>query len=129
MIKWFEKHSLFSWIIVLALAIIIFYLSSLSFQYGAPGPDWRIKPFLYHLTIFFLLSFFLTISLIKGQLKNKKLIFLALTISVLYAITDEIHQLFVPGRYCSISDILTDSAGIFSAGLIYSIRLLKIKLL
>jgi len=31
--------------------------------------------------------------------------------SVLYACTDEIHQLFVPGRGAQMSDVLLDSAG------------------
>lgn len=31
--------------------------------------------------------------------------------TVLYAITDEIHQIFVPGRAFQISDILVDSTG------------------
>lgn len=36
---------------------------------------------------------------------------LAFTGTVLYAITDEIHQIFVPGRAFQISDILVDSTG------------------
>ena len=30
---------------------------------------------------------------------------------VLYAVSDEIHQLFVPGRGCQVSDMLIDSSG------------------
>ena len=40
-------------------------------------------------------------------------------IAILYAISDEIHQIFVPTRFFAISDILTDSAGILFATLIY----------
>ncbi len=36
---------------------------------------------------------------------------LAFAGTVLYAITDEIHQIFVPGRAFQISDILVDSTG------------------
>ena len=35
-----------------------------------------------------------------------------------YAISDEIHQLFVPGRSFQISDILTDTAGVITGTLI-----------
>ncbi len=35
----------------------------------------------------------------------------ALLICSLYAVSDEIHQYFVPGRACMISDILLDSCG------------------
>lgn len=33
-------------------------------------------------------------------------------VAVLYAVSDEIHQLFVPGRAGKVSDVLIDSAGI-----------------
>ena len=31
--------------------------------------------------------------------------------AVLYAVTDEIHQIFVPGRSCQVTDIMIDGAG------------------
>lgn len=31
-----------------------------------------------------------------------------------YAVTDEIHQLFVPGRACMLTDVAIDSAGVFT---------------
>lgn len=45
--------------------------------------------------------------------------------TVLYAITDEIHQLFVPGRAFQFSDILVDSAGAL-IGVTVSAVILKI---
>ena len=48
-----------------------------------------------------------------------KLIFLTIDLAILYAISDEVHQLFVPGRAFAFADILTDSAGILFAVLIY----------
>lgn len=41
---------------------------------------------------------------------NKKT-YSAIIICILYAISDEIHQIFVPGRSCQILDILIDSIG------------------
>ena len=41
---------------------------------------------------------------------NKKYL-LAFLICVIYAISDEIHQLFVPGRSGQVRDVLIDSAG------------------
>ena len=38
----------------------------------------------------------------------------------LYAVSDEIHQYFVPGRSCQLSDMLLDSAGVF-AGVVFCI--------
>ena len=36
---------------------------------------------------------------------------LAVALTVLYAISDEIHQLFVPGRHGRVSDVLFDTGG------------------
>lgn len=43
--------------------------------------------------------------------ENKKCILLILCICILYAISDEIHQMFVPGRGAQGRDIVIDSVG------------------
>jgi VanZ family protein len=59
-------------------------------------------------------TFFLSLTLINKRL-NRKTIFIILLISLAYALSDEFHQLFVPGRFCALKDILVDFAGsIFS---------------
>lgn len=45
-------------------------------------------------------------------LKDKLKPFLSILFSVSYALTDEIHQIFVPERACQLSDLAVDSAGI-----------------
>jgi VanZ family protein len=114
-ISWFEKNSKISWIIVILIAIIIYYVSSLSFPPGKATFPW--KSIAYHFYAFLFLSAFLLIATTKGE--NKKLIPITIILALIYAISDEIHQLFVPTRSFAISDILTDSAGILSATLIY----------
>ena len=42
---------------------------------------------------------------------RKCMILTAWGISTMYAATDEIHQLFVPGRACMVTDVMIDSAG------------------
>lgn len=37
---------------------------------------------------------------------------------VAYAMTDEIHQLFVPGRSCQVTDVLIDSTGVVFGSII-----------
>lgn len=37
--------------------------------------------------------------------------FFSVIISALYAVADEVHQLFVEGRACQITDIITDTLG------------------
>lgn len=41
----------------------------------------------------------------------------------LYALTDEVHQYFVPGRSCEIRDMLIDSCGVASGVLIMTVIL------
>lgn len=119
-IYWLEKHYVLSFIICLLIAIFIFYMSSKSFEKGTPI-DFPFKSIVYHFSIFFVFAFFLSISMKRGNNKNKYLVIIAILISIAYGISDELHQFFVPGRSCTISDVLLDSIGIFSANIVYSI--------
>lgn len=51
----------------------------------------------------------------------------AFIIGVLYAILDEIHQIFVPGRSCELRDMLIDSIGILIGSLFIMALFLLIK--
>jgi len=55
------------------------------------------------------------------------LLLLAFFLGTLYAISDEIHQSFVPGRNASIVDICIDTVGLFF-GLVWGLRLATDKL-
>jgi VanZ family protein len=103
-------------ILTILIAIEIFYFSTL--QIGGStreGISWTAS--LYHFTVFFLFAFFLFMSMKNKEIKISNVI-LVLTISVIYAISDEIHQMFVPLRDAGIKDILIDTLGICSAMLI-----------
>lgn len=52
---------------------------------------------------------------------NKKIFLYSFFICVLYAATDEFHQLFVSGRGGQLKDVLIDSSGSFSGLIMYSI--------
>ena len=43
--------------------------------------------------------------------RGMKAVAVALAICVVYGITDEIHQIFVPGRAFQVSDLAMDAAG------------------
>lgn len=45
------------------------------------------------------------------QTKKKKMPLLSVILSSAYAVTDEVHQIFVEGRSCQFTDWLIDSAG------------------
>ena len=45
---------------------------------------------------------------------SKRVFLFSFVICVIYAVSDELHQLFVPGRGCQLKDIIIDSAGSLS---------------
>lgn len=64
-----------------------------------------------HFSIYLVLGV-IVISLLKEyRLINRKLIIYSMIFCILYAISDEVHQYFVPGRSCEIRDILIDTSG------------------
>ena len=65
-----------------------------------------------HFTEYAVLSILLTLTLKSFGLTLKKSA-LAVLISFLYAISDEIHQYFVPGRAGRAFDVLIDTSGAF----------------
>ncbi len=64
-----------------------------------------------HFFIYFVLGILLMNAFRKSQVSQRKIILLSFGICVIYAITDELHQVFVPGRSGQLTDILIDSAG------------------
>lgn len=76
----------------------------------------RYAPFirkLAHFSEFMILAFLVYINLKEYKVKN--ILRYTFIISALYAISDEIHQLFVLNRHCSIYDMLIDIAGVILA--------------
>lgn len=64
-----------------------------------------------HFTEYFILGLILILYLQTKEKLTTKYIILAIIFCVLYATSDEIHQLFVDGRSCKIIDILIDTFG------------------
>ena len=66
-----------------------------------------------HVTEYFLLAFLLRRAFCGTFAMNARSLFLyPATVALLYAISDEIHQSFTPGRTCSMGDVVIDAAGI-----------------
>lgn len=63
-----------------------------------------------HFTAYLILGV-LVYNLLLCYFTNKKSLILSLIICLLYAISDEIHQMFVPGRAGQIRDVLIDFSG------------------
>ncbi len=78
-----------------------------------------------HFTEYLILGF-LTINMLnKNDISRKYLI--SILICIIYATSDEIHQIFVPGRAYQIRDILIDSIGSITG--VYLYKLINTKIL
>ncbi|MEN1967797.1 VanZ family protein [Lentibacillus sp. N15] len=64
-----------------------------------------------HFLAYLLLGMLVFHALRRSGMYGYRITLIALLTSVLYASTDEVHQLFVPGRSGEIRDVLIDSAG------------------
>ena len=72
-----------------------------------------------HFCIYALLGFCLCNALNQSVTKRKNGLSISLLSGCLYAISDEIHQYFVPGRSCQISDMILDSCGVLLGSLLF----------
>jgi len=93
---------------------LIFYLSSLP-QPSIPMPDvWSIDK-IYHFIEYSIFSFLAFHAFVHTPLVtlSKNAIVWAVLFTSFYGATDEIHQLFVQGRYASVIDWVFDVAGGF----------------
>ncbi|MEK5079760.1 VanZ family protein [Solibacillus sp. FSL W7-1436] len=64
-----------------------------------------------HFTIYFFLGIFALLALKLTGLKHSLSAIIALVLCMIYAVTDEYHQLFVEGRGAQLKDIFIDWAG------------------
>ena len=100
------------WFPVIAWASLIFYLSGIPHLSSGLSYDFLLRKAA-HVTEYFVLAGLLHRAL-KGSFHGREMVFLALAagLTLLYGVSDEWHQHFVPGRHASIGDILIDAVGI-----------------
>ena len=97
------------WVPVILYAGLIFTISS----FPLPPPKVEI-PFIdkfIHLIEYGILGFLFYRALRVSKLASRVFL-LAIIFSILYALSDEIHQFFVPGREFDLWDLAADSLGI-----------------
>jgi VanZ family protein len=63
-----------------------------------------------HFAVYLILGILVSRALIKEGFKGRVFL-ISFFICVVYAASDELHQLFVPGRGCQLKDVLIDSTG------------------
>lgn len=118
MIKFLENNQHYVLLLIILVAIQINFFSSIP-GLAIPGPSWPIIPTLYHFFIFCFLNFLILIYVIGKKKVKWTYIILSVIISVIFAIVDELDQLFIPLRFASIKDVLIDSGGILLSVFIY----------
>ena len=100
----------------IVLAIVIFYFSSLSNPYPTTPSKFTLlflNPML-HMCEFGALSFLLFFGLYP-----RIIVIIIITISIVYAFLDELHQYFVPFRYFDIFDFFLDVVGVIGGFIFY----------
>lgn len=109
---------------VLAWAFLIFIVSSIP---GTVIPRlFSREEILFHFSVYAVLGW-----LIVRALKNYypglqclRCIYLAALLGLIYAVSDEFHQLFVPYRSASVLDVSVDGIGVVTGSLLFMNRVL-----
>jgi len=97
-----------------------FYLSSELHNYNY----WTIHRFFRkyaHLFIYLFLGLLIKNALSYSGVHGFKSILIAIFISLLYAVSDEVHQYFIPGRTALVFDVFIDTAGASIGIILYTI--------
>lgn len=106
---------LWLWLPVALDAALIFYLSSIPQLPSPPGP-FSDKHF--HFASYALFATLLVRALSSARLRNinARIAIVAILLATVYGATDEIHQIFVPGRTAAFDDLAADALGAIAAG-------------
>lgn len=128
-------HKILSWTAVILWMALIFNLSSQvadksnqmstgiteiiikTLEKIAPDTDFDIKSFNHivrknaHFFAYLVLGVLVMNALRRSKVYAIRSFILALGICILYAVSDEVHQLFVPGRGGQVMDVFIDSSG------------------
>jgi len=99
------------WFPLILYSGIIFYVSSRS-DLQTPLPATQFDKFI-HMLLYCPFGFLAAYAIgqTKPSVSGNVLWGLAVLLSLLYGVSDEFHQSFVPGRYSSWSDVIADTVG------------------
>ncbi|MBU1136984.1 VanZ family protein [Patescibacteria group bacterium] len=107
------NQKLKNWTLVFLWAGVVFFFSSQpSLKSNLPNQWDFILRKLAHLTEYAVLTFLLIRALKEYRLSHRQVLLSAITLALLYAISDEYHQTFVFGRQGAPQDVLIDGLGI-----------------
>ena len=98
---------------VILWAALIFSLSSIPGLHSGLSKDFLLRK-IAHVTEFFILSYLLYRAFATSFSLKRTALFLCRGLCLLYAISDELHQSFVPTRSPAFIDVMIDSLGFFA---------------
>lgn len=131
-------YVIISWVLVAAVMIFIFLMSSANGETSSAMSNSLLMRIIEltgldisshfirkaaHFSEFAALSFLLS-NAVFATFNTKKSTLIAFPLACLYAVTDELHQLFSDGRACSVKDMLIDSSGALLGAIIFSLIIL-----
>ena len=107
-----------AFVLLVCFCLVIFYFSN---QDGARSGELSNNLFirkLAHISEYFILAclsfnFFVNYFTLKTNKNYTKVLVISFFFCLLYAISDEVHQTFIPYRSGTYKDVLIDSVGIF----------------
>jgi len=105
LVCWFESRRVLSTFVAAAYAAVIFVLSH---QPVLPAPGFPFVDLIYHFTVYLGFGFVVFLAARSWGVKKWQIAF---AVCVVYAFSDELHQVFVPGRVFSLNDIVFDLIG------------------
>ena len=113
------------WLPLFAYCVLIFILSSFSKPFPSLDVFWNDK--ILHIAEYSILGFLMARAIFSLNLRYSKglLLIIAIMLSALYGLSDEVHQSLVPGRTASVGDIVADGFGSLIGSFCYSKMLLK----
>ncbi|MFH1460957.1 MAG: VanZ family protein [Patescibacteria group bacterium] len=105
-----------NWLLVFIWIGFIFFLSNQpGLKSGLPGQwDFLLRK-LAHIAEYAILTWLLIRALKEYSINRRQILVLAISLSILYAISDEYHQSFISERQGAGQDVLIDSLGILIA--------------
>lgn len=133
-----KAYIILSWVFVAAVMIFIFLMSSANGETSSDISNSLLMRIIEltgldisshfirkaaHFSEFAALSFLLS-NAVFATFNTKKATLIAFPLACLYAVTDELHQLFSDGRACSVKDMLIDSSGALLGAIIFSLIIL-----
>lgn len=102
----------FNWVILLIYLFFVFYVSSLEkIEILDKAPEFKLRDKALHFFEYGILGFLTFNAFRQHEFLNKTIFFHTIMFSCIYAITDEAHQLFIPGRTFSLYDMFADFLG------------------